>query len=101
MHPGMVGGVLGAVLGVLGGIFGVYCSIKNTGSTRERAFVIRAGVLASIAIIGLLGLLWKLPQPYKYLVWIPYMIVLPLAIRYWNRRQLAIRIEEQQKRKNA
>ena len=40
------------------------------------------------------GLMFVLPNPYRYLLWIPYAILLPLGIVYANRTQQRIRKEE-------
>ena len=91
---GWIGGITGGVIGVAGGIFGTYCSIKNTSGSRERAFMIKAAVICWVAIIVFLGLLFALPNPYRWFMWIPYGILLPLGITYGNRRQNAVRQEE-------
>jgi hypothetical protein len=41
-----------------------------------------------------LALLLFLPTPYRFLLWIPYGILLPIGIRYWNERQAEIRAVE-------
>lgn len=90
----MVGGIVGSFLGIAGGAVGTYFSIKNTAGPRERAFMIRAAAVAWVAIaVFLLGLL-LLPTPWKWLLWLPYGIVLPLSIRWGNRRQQQIRRDE-------
>ena len=99
MHPGVAGGILGGVLGIAGGILGTYCSIKNTNSSREQAFMIKASVIGWIAILVFLGLMFALPNPYRYYLWIPYGILLPLGIITGNRRQQAIRREEESQNK--
>jgi len=43
-----------------------------------------------------LGLMFTLPNPYRYFLWIPYGIVLPLAIITVNRKQQKIRQDESQ-----
>ncbi len=96
MHPGMIGGIIGGLVGVAGGIVGTYFSIKNTNGPRERSFMIKAGVVCWIAILVFLGLLLALPDPYRWFMWIPYGILLPLGIIYGNRKQQAIRQEESQ-----
>jgi hypothetical protein len=94
MDPNLIGGVVGGVLGLAGGVVGTYFSIKNTAGPRERAFMVRTAVVAWILITGfVLGLVW-LPQPYTWVVWVPYAIALTLAIRWSNRRQRQIRVEE-------
>ncbi|MDD4872545.1 MAG: hypothetical protein PHR77_18500 [Kiritimatiellae bacterium] len=93
---GWAGGILGCIIGLAGGIFGTYCSIKNTNGPRERAFMIRSSVVCWIVIILFLGLMFALPSPYRYFLWIPYAILLPLGIIFGNRTQQRIRKEEAQ-----
>ena len=95
MNAGIVGGILGAVIGIAGGIVGTWCSIRNTRGPRERAFMIRASVVAWLAIALFLALLLLLPYPYRLWMWLPYGILLPLGIMYTNRRLAEIRRAEQ------
>ena len=94
MSSGMVWGFTGGVIGVLGGVIGTYFSMKNTNGQKERAFMIRCAIIHWIVMIVFVTLLLSLPSPYKFILWIPYGIALPLAIRYCNRRQLQIREAE-------
>ena len=91
---GLVGGILGGVLGVLGGLVGSYFSIVNTDGPRERAFMVRVSALFCVGIAAFLLLLGLTPQPLRPLVWLPYLLALPLAIRVANQRQEQIRREE-------
>ena len=91
-----IGAIVGGVLGLAGGIVGTYFSIKNTNGPRERAFMIRSAVVWWISILIFLGLLLGLPNPYRFFMWIPYSILLPLGIVFGNRKQQAIRQEESQ-----
>jgi Ca2+/Na+ antiporter len=98
MSAGQIGGLAGAIVGILiglaGGVVGTYFSIKNTKGPRERAFMIRAAVVCWLAILVFLGLIIALPDPYRWLMWIPYAILLPAGIIYGNRKQQSIRREE-------
>ncbi len=94
MDQGLIGGIIGGGLGLLGGAVGTYFSITNTSGPRERTFMVRVAVLAWIAISLFLLALFVVPQPYNFLLWVPYGIALPLAIRWSNRHQQAIRAEE-------
>jgi len=94
MHPGVIGGIVGAAIGFAGGLVGTYFSIRNTESPRERAFVIRAAIWLWAAVGTFLALLFLLPSPWRYLMWVPYGLFFPLAIIYWNKRQTNIRKEE-------
>ncbi len=96
MHPGAIGGIIGGIGGLAGGIIGTYCSIKNTNGPRERTFMIKVSVIGWIAILVFLGLMFALPNPYRHFLWIPYGILLPLAIVTGNRKQQKISQEESQ-----
>ena len=98
MDVGLIGGLICGGLGLAGGAVGSYFSIKNTLGPRERSFMIRVSAIALVAItLFLIGLL-TLPKPYNFLLWVPYVIALPLAIRWCNRRQRAIREDERTSR---
>ena len=94
MNPAMIGGVAGGLLGLAGGAFGTYCSIKNTNGPKEQQFVIKAAIIAWVALLIFLALLFLLPNPYRWVMWIPYAVLLPIGIVHWNRRQAQIRKEE-------
>lgn len=91
---GLTGGIGGAVIGLIGGVIGTYFSISNTDGPRERAFMVKAAVVCWIAAIVFLGLLRLLPNPIRWLAWVPFSILLHLGIIYGNRRQQVIRQEE-------
>jgi hypothetical protein len=94
MHPGLVGAMIGGFFGIVGGVIGTYFSIKNTKGPRERALMVRCAVYTWVAVISFVTLLLVLPMPYNFLLWIPYGIALPLAIRLINKRQMEIRAME-------
>jgi len=94
MHSGTIGGIAGGVLGLAGGILGTWMAIRNTGGPRERGFMIRAAAVTWVGLLGFLAALLLLPVPWRYLAWLPYCILLPLSIRYVNRRQGEIRTVE-------
>jgi hypothetical protein len=98
MHPGLIGGLVGSLAGLAGGLVGTYFSIKNTDGPRERAFMIRAAAAMWGTFLLILGLMFVLPTPYRWFVWIPFSILLPLSIVYGNKRQQEIRQEEAQSR---
>ncbi len=97
---GWIGGIAGGIIGLAGGIVGTYFSIKNTSGPRERSFMIKSASVCWIAILIFFGLLLSLPSPYRWFMWIPYGILLPLCIIYINRRQQAFRQEESQNTAN-
>jgi len=94
MHPGYWGGIVGGAVGLAGGIIGTYFSIKNTNGPRERRFMVKAAIVGWVCIIAFLALLFLLPHPYRWFVWIPYGPVLVFGIIYGNKRQAQIRTEE-------
>ena len=94
LNPGLIGGIVGSVLGILGGCIGTYFSIKNTGGPAEKSFMIKASIIAWIAIIIFLAFLFFIPSPYNYLAWILYGVCLPLGIKYSNKEQEKIRQKE-------
>lgn len=98
---GWIGGIVGASFGLLGGIIGTYFSIKNTKGPIERSFMIKWAALCWIGMLIFLGLLLGLPTPFRFFLWIPYGILLPLGIIHGNRRQLAIRQQESQNNTDA
>lgn len=100
MDAGTVGGIIGGAIGLAGGAVGTYASIKNTGGPRERQFMVRVAVAAWVGISIFLVLLFVLTGPYRWLIWIPYVVVLPLAIVSLNRKQQAIRSDEQRTRQS-
>lgn len=100
MDPGLVGGIIGGVLGLAGGAVGTYASIKNTVGPRERQFMVRVAVVTWILVTLFVALLFVLPSPYRWFLWIPYGVVLPLAIVLLNRKQRAIRADEERSRQS-
>lgn len=94
MNAGVVGGIAGCVIGLAGGLVGTYATIHNTSGPRERRFTVRAAVIGWLACLVFLAGLFFLPNPYRFFMWIPYGILLPLGINRWNREQMRIRQEE-------
>lgn len=94
MNPGMIGGIAGCVIGAAGGIIGTWASIRHTSGPKERAFTIKASIIGWTAGIIFLVLLLLIPSYWKFLLWLPYGILLPLGIISWNRTQQKIREEE-------
>jgi phosphotransferase system glucose/maltose/N-acetylglucosamine-specific IIC component len=94
MNSGMIGGIIGSVIGLMGGIVGTYCSIKNTNGPKERGFMIKVCIIGWIGITLFLVLMFLLPNPYRFYLWIPYGIILPIAIIKGNKIQAKIRQAE-------
>jgi hypothetical protein len=96
MNTGLIGGVVGSLLGVVGGAIGTYFSIKNTKGPRERAFMIRSAVVCWLGMGVFFTAMFLVPQA-RFWIWIPYGILLPFGIGYGNRKQMAIRRDEEGK----
>lgn len=94
MDTGLIGAILGGALGVAGGVIGTYFSIKNTKGPMERAFMVKASVVTWVVVVVFVGLMFLLPSPYRYLLWIPYGILLPFGILKINKRLAEIRNAE-------
>lgn len=94
MQSGLIGAIIGSAIGVLGGALGTYFSIKNTKGPFERAWMIRCAITIWIAVILFLVLLRFVPGSYRIYFWIPYCIALTVSIVKLNRKQAAIRAEE-------
>ncbi len=95
MDGGMIGGIVGCVGGLAGGIIGTYFSIKNTNGPREKRFMVKSAVGCWVFLTLFLVLLFSITSPYKWLLWIPYGILLPVGIRYINKQQQQIRLQEE------
>ena len=91
MNTAIIGGLIGSIFGIAGGLIGTYYSIKNTKGPLERAFMIKASIIAWVAIIIFLTLIFLLPNPYQLWLWVPYGILLPLGIIKLNKRVAEIR----------
>ncbi len=94
MNTGLIGGIVGSVLGIAGGLVGTYFSIKNTKGPRERRFMIRSSVVVWLGVSVFLATFFLVPYARTW-IWYPYCILLPLGIICLNRKQQAIRTEEQ------
>ncbi len=94
MDTGLIGGIIGSAIGVLGGIVGTYFGLKNTNGPRERTFMIRLAILVWVAVTGFLIATFWLPPTYRRYLLALYVVALPVAIVWGNRRQQAIRGEE-------
>jgi uncharacterized membrane protein (UPF0127 family) len=75
-------------------IRGYTIGIKNTNESKERAFMVRTSIVVWAGIILFLGLMFILPNPNRYFLWIPYSVLLPLGIIYKNSKQQRIRREK-------
>ena len=84
-------GIIGSCIGILGGVVGTYFSIHNTKTPVERRFMVRKAIWTWLGVTAFLAALFLIPIPCRWLAWLSYAIIFPLAIRHMNRRQSAIR----------
>lgn len=98
MHPGLIGGIVGGIIGLAGGVLGTYFSIHHAKGPKERVFMIKSSLIFWISALLFITLLLTLSSPYKWLLWLPYGIVLPLSIRFMNSRLCQIQQEEADER---
>jgi hypothetical protein len=94
MNIGLVGGIVGSLIGIAGGVIGTYFGIKNMNGPRERAFMIRSAIVCCIGVVLFFAVTVLLPQMRLWIA-ILCVILFPFVIRYMNKRQKAIRGEEQ------
>jgi hypothetical protein len=79
---GLIGAAVGGTLGLAGGIIGTWFSLRSVHSDDEKRSVIRWAALLWLVVIGFLMLLFLAPAPYRWLVWIPYPLLLIWMIRH-------------------
>ena len=95
---GWVGGGIGTLVGILGGVIGTYFGIKNTKGPRERAFAVQSSIVCWVFILVFLlvflAAIFLIPTWHKFLLLVPYFILLILGIRIANKKFAEIRNEE-------
>ena len=91
---GLIGGIVGGVVGTMGGVLGTYLSIKSAKGPIERAFIKRSAVIAWVTVSVFLALLFTIPQPYNYLLWIPYGVTMLIGIPKLRKKHTEIRRSE-------
>jgi len=96
MNAGLIGGIIGVIIGIAGGAIGTYFSIKNTNGPKERSFMIKTSIFFWVFAVIFITLLLVLRSPYKWFLWLPYGIVLPISILFINKRLSLIKKEESQ-----
>ncbi len=85
---------IGLLIGLGGGIYGTYSSIKNSKTEKEKQFIIRSSIPIWLFMILFLLCLMLIPQPYNFLLWVPYGIVFPFGLRYFIKKHRQIRNED-------
>lgn len=93
----IVGLALVAVALVGGGI-ATYFNVRNARGPRERAFVLRVCIIGWALILSMLGLMYVLPPPYRYITVFVYFVVCPWLIYRWTNTHQLLRILDQRER---
>ncbi len=84
--------VFGVVL--LGAAVATAFSVASARGPREHRFVVRSNLGAWGLLLVMLTLLYLLPAPWCYVVFLPYFVHVPVALYLMVRHQLGIRLEE-------
>jgi hypothetical protein len=88
---GWGGAILGSALGIAGGVLGTWASIWNTQTPAERAFMVRCAIGTWLAVAVFVAAMVWVPAPYKWFLWIPYLVAMLVAIPWMNRVQARLR----------
>jgi hypothetical protein len=82
---GWIGGIGGGLIGVLGGVLGTWMSFRATQSPAERAVLWRWAIACWVSVVLFCVLGMTLPEPYNWLIWLPYPVLLCVGILCANR----------------
>ena len=91
MSIGLFSGLAGIGLGLLGAAVGTYYAITKTYGPLEKKFMVKSSVGVWLAILLFIIIVFSLPAEYRYYIWIPYVIVLPMAIVKLVKEQARLR----------
>lgn len=97
MHPGYIGAIVGGGFGLLGGIIGCWFSIKNARPGPQRCFMINMVWWFWLAALGLAIVVMLVPGPYRFIVIPAFSMILPLWIRWGNKRLKAMEQSDNRK----
>jgi hypothetical protein len=78
------GAIVGSLVGLAGGIAGTAASIYRARPGAERRYVVRWSAYFWAGVTAFLALLFLLPFPYGFLLWVPYPFLLVWSIRRAN-----------------
>ena len=93
----LLAGSLMIAIALLAFALTTYYNLRASRGPRERQFVLRACLIVLLLMVSLLTLMYYLPSPYRYLVLLGYMVVLPLLLyRLATVHQLIRYLEEHQ-----
>lgn len=84
----LTGIIVGASLGVLGAVIGLLASLRQAQSSPARSFFIRSSAITAALTLSFLLAFLLIPGWYRFLLFIPYGIILLVLIRACNRRPI-------------
>lgn len=100
MSPLLIRILVGLIFGLTATLLGLYHTFKYAQKGRERKIVILTTLVSGCTTALFLILLYSLPNPYRFLVWIPYLSAMTLIIVVGKRVLKKIRLEEAQRQEN-
>lgn len=99
MSPLLIRILVGLIFGLMAMLLGIYSGLKHVQEVRERKIVIRTTIAWGCATAIFSILLYSLPNPYRFLVWIPYLSTMVLIFGAAKLALKRIRLEEAQSQK--
>jgi len=86
--------------GILGYFVGSYRTILETNGSKERAFVVKCVIVATIAIFSILALKFVFPF-YGIFALLLFFLLAKFGLSYWTKKQMQIRQQETQDKERA
>ena len=80
MTTGWTGILVAVVFGLAAVVLGAYNIFKYVQNPRERGILLLHSVAGGFVTAVFLSLLFNLPSPYRFLIWIPYLLLVVVLI---------------------
>ncbi len=93
-YIGIIGAVAGLILGIAGTVFGTWCGIRSTKGPREHKMMVKGSIIILGGVLLFCTLVFVLPGPYRYFIWIPYGLILIFGVIKFEHNRKRIRKEE-------
>lgn len=94
---GLYSGILGGVIGLVGGVYGTYRSYRAANGSRERRAIILYAALILLFVAAYLTALFLIPLQYRWMLTMPYTLILVALLVGGIRKINAIRESEKSK----
>ena len=85
LDAGMLSAIIGSSVGLAGGAFGTWMSIRNTPPGLQRTLMVKASIVCWVFILSFVALVFLLPTPWKWWLWVLYGPALLFFIYYVNK----------------